>query len=76
MQSVHTECGTQLAQIACHTTPAQEWHDMQSAQTECDTRFAQIACQTSLAQEWCDMQLVQGFWVHGHASTSMQGVIS
>ena len=51
--------GTQLAQLACHTTPAQEWHDMQSAQTECDTQFAQISCQTSPAQEWCDMQSVQ-----------------
>ena len=51
--------GTQLAQFACHTTPAQEWHDMQSAQTECDTQFAQIACQTSPAQEWCDVQSVQ-----------------
>ena len=34
--------GTQLAQIACHITPAQQWHDMQSAQTECDTQFAQF----------------------------------
>ena len=46
MQSVHTECGTQLAQIACQTTPAQEWCDMQSVQTECRTQLAQIPCQT------------------------------
>ena len=46
MQSVHTECGTQLAQIACQTTPAQEWCDMQSVQTERRTQLAQLPCQT------------------------------
>ena len=39
--------GTQLAQSACHTTPAQEWHDMHYVQTDCRTQFAQNSCQTT-----------------------------
>ena len=43
MQSVQIECRTQLAHIACQTSPAQEWCDMQSVQAECNTQVAQIS---------------------------------
>ena len=58
MESVQAECDIQFAQIACHTTPAQEWSDMQFVQAESHTQCAQIACYTSPAQVWSDMQSV------------------
>ena len=58
MESVQAECNTKLAQIACHTTPAQGRSDMQFVQAESHTQCAQIACYTSPAQVWSDMQSV------------------
>ena len=51
MQIEQAEFCSQFAQIACHTTPAQEMSDIQFVQTECRTQSAQIACHAIAVQE-------------------------